>query len=706
MLVIPIIPPAAITHPVGPVVAAVARSYARRMKFAFPSLPPFAVVRTALRDAWPTLPPGALGFALRNTAASLLALYIAFRMNLDDPKWAASTVWIVAQGTRGMGLSKSQYRILGTAIGAAVALALTGAFAQTPELFLTALAAWIGLCAGVATFLRNFRAYAAVLAGYTAAIVAMDAASAPLHAFDIATARFLYVMVGILCAAAFETVFAPGSPLRDVRTRLARYLGRAVGVGAAALRREPNAAAVHRLFAEALDLDTAAEYAAAGAPPVRNAIGHLRAAAVGALSAHAAAQAIEAHAARSGDAPDPLVAEAARVLDGVAASGEAGPEMAVLRARVDDALHVEAAEPTGSDDSRLLTLDRLSTLLAGFDDAFANKARVDLPVPPPSRVRYAFHRDAVLACHNGIRAFIAVLAASAIWIVTAWPSGAGFVAITAVVGALFSTRPNSARAAIGFLKGTACAAVAGIVCNFILLPAVSGFETLAYIIGVFMIGTGLAMRHPRTAALGSAFAIFFWNFTSPDNTARIGDAAFLNSALSTLLGIAFGVLVFALVFPGDPGTSRRRLHRAVRRDLAAIARNPRGWSPSAWLSRTADRLGRELGFAGSLPQTLIERDMRDLLAIWGIGDSLLSLAELAAREPAARRAVAVVRGRAALADFARLERSCDMAARLLRRRVADLDSDGARALLRGVVLLRRIADAVAGHGHFLRGRRD
>ncbi|MBM2770303.1 FUSC family protein [Burkholderia anthina] len=676
------------------------------MKFALPSLPPFAAVRTALRDAWPALPPGALGFALRNTAASLLALYIAFRMNLDDPKWAASTVWIVAQGSRGMGLSKSQYRILGTAIGAAVALALTGAFAQTPELFLLALAAWIGLCAGVATFLRNFRAYAAVLAGYTAAIISMDAASAPQHAFDIATARFLYVVVGILCGAAFETVFAPGSPLRDVRARLARYLARAVAVGAEALRREPNGAAVHRLFAEALDLDTAAEYAAAGAPPVRNAIGHLRAAVLGVLAAHAAGQALDAHAARSGAVPDPLVADAARVLDGVAASGETGPDMAALRARVDDALRAEAAEPAGSDASRLLTLDRLDALLAGFDRAYASKARIDLPVPPPSRVRYAFHRDGVLAVHNGMRAFIAVLAASAIWIVTAWPSGAGFVAITAVVGALFSTRPNSARAAMGFLKGAACAAVAGVVCNFVLLPAVSGFEMLAYIIGVFMIGTGLALRHPRTAALGSAFSIFFWNFTSPDNTARIGDAAFLNSALSTLLGIAFGVLVFALVFPGDPGTSRRRLHRAVRRDLTDIARNPRNWSASAWLSRTADRLGRELGFAGSVPQTRIERDMRELLATWGIGDSLLSLAELAAREPAVRRAAAAVRGRVARADFARLERTCDAAARVLQRRVADIDSDGGRALLRGIVLLRRIADAAAAHGHFLRGHDD
>lgn len=542
-----------------------------------------------------------------------------------------------------------------------------------------------------------------MLAGYTAAIVAMDVVSAPLHAFDIAVARFLYVVVGILCAALFDTVFAPGAPLHDVRTRLARYLERAVALGAGALRREPNGAAVHRLFADALELDTAAEYAAAGAPPVRGAIGHLRAAALGVLTAQAAAQAIREHAARAHDASDPLVDEVARVLDGIAASGDAQPRMAALRARVGDALRAEAAAP---DTSRLLTLDRLAALLGGFERAFASQALLDRPELPPSRVRYAFHRDPVLAWHNGIRAFIAVLAASAIWIFTAWPAGGGFVAITAVVGALFSTRPNSVRAAIGFLKGSACAAVAGVVCNFILLPAVSGFEMLAYILGVFLIGTGIAMRHPRTAAMGSAFSIFFWNFTSPDNTTRIGDAAFLNSALATMLGIAFGALIFALVFPGDPGTSRRRLHRAVRRDLAEIARDPGAWHASAWLSRTADRLARELGFAGSLPQTLIERDMRDLLAIWGIGDSLLSLAELATREPVARRVAAVVRARVARADFTRLEQTCDAAARLLRGRMAARDGDAAQALLNGIVLLRRIADATAEHGGFLRGRRD
>jgi uncharacterized membrane protein YccC len=75
-------------------------------------------------------------------------------------------------------------------------------------LFLLTLAAWIGLCTGLATSQGKFRAYAAVLAGYTAAIIGLDAASAPLHAFDVALARFLNVVAGIL-AEAMLIILAP-----------------------------------------------------------------------------------------------------------------------------------------------------------------------------------------------------------------------------------------------------------------------------------------------------------------------------------------------------------------------------------------------------------------------------------------------------------------------------------------------------------------
>ncbi|KAA1016199.1 FUSC family protein [Paraburkholderia panacisoli] len=675
------------------------------MKLQTFELPDPAALRKVLRRSLESPSWVSIAFAVRTTAASLIALYIAFRMNLDDPKWAATTVWVVAQGNRGMSLSKSQYRILGTAVGAVVSLALVALFAQTPDLFVLALATWIGVCTGVATSSRNFRAYAGVLAGYTAAIIAVSAVSAPLHAFNIAVARFLYIVLGILVEATLTTLFAPGAPMREVREHLGRYLEQAANVCARTLRRDPDGAAIHRLFAGAMEFDTAAEYAAAASLTVRRRIGHLRAVAIAVLSQLATAQALSGQLAQRPDITDDLIEETARLLD-KAATDPAGltPAVAAMRSTVDSELLAEADASGDSCTPRLLVLNRLGLLLAALDEILIRTALLDRADAPPSRPDFAYHRDPVLAWHNGIRAFVAVLAASTFWILSAWPSGASFVTIVGVVSALFSTRPNSVTGALGFLKGAACAVLVAAVCNFVLLPAVSGFVLLAYIAGFFMVGTGLAMRNPRIAAIGSGFAIFFWNFISPDNSTRINDASFLNSALATLLGIAFSTAVFAILFPTDPKSIRVRLHRAVRRDLAEIARTPRKWNADAWLSRTADRLSRLLVIGSVVPRATRESDLRGLVAAWTIGDSLLAIHDFAAKHSTARRSVAAVLKRLHRADVTRLVSVCGAAARRLKRQGRELGDKDRRELLRGAILLQTIADTAKTHADSLRGR--
>ena len=56
----------------------------------------------------------------------------------------------------GLVLAKSFYRIIGTVIGAAVALVLIVLFAQERVLFLGGLALWIGLCTFGSQYARNF----------------------------------------------------------------------------------------------------------------------------------------------------------------------------------------------------------------------------------------------------------------------------------------------------------------------------------------------------------------------------------------------------------------------------------------------------------------------------------------------------------------------------------------------------------------------
>src|SRR5690242_19014767 len=64
-------------------------------------------------------------FAAKTTLSALLALLIAFTFNLDQPQWTLLTVFIVSQPRRdGMVSAKSFFRIIGTVVGAVMALLL------------------------------------------------------------------------------------------------------------------------------------------------------------------------------------------------------------------------------------------------------------------------------------------------------------------------------------------------------------------------------------------------------------------------------------------------------------------------------------------------------------------------------------------------------------------------------------------------------
>jgi uncharacterized membrane protein YccC len=705
-------------------------------------LPNRAPLGTRLFEALPKTSWSSVGFAVRTTVASLIALYIAFLIDLDDPKWAAMTVWIVAQGSRGMSVSKGQYRIAGTAIGAVVAITLIAVFSQTPGLFVVALAVWLGLCTGVATALRNFRAYGAVLAGYTAAIIGMDSVAAPEHVFDIAVARVIYILLGIIVEAVLTALLAPGTPLNDAQARLGGYIRQAAATCARALRGEANGVALHRLFASAVDLDAFAEYAAAGSADVRHKLGHLRAATAATLAQLAAAQSLREYLARgSRNTVGSLIDETQELLETIAAaSADKLPAVVSLLDQVEEAFSIEAKAVRESPSLELLLLDRLHALLTSLHEALVRQALLRQKDSPPSRLGFSFHIDPVTAVHNGVRSFLAVLAASACWIFTAWPSGPGFVTIVCVVCALFATRANAVAGGLGFLKGAAWAAVAAGFCDFVLLPAVSDFPMLALIAAFFMLGAGLAMRQPRTAASGASFAIFFWDLISPQNTSRIDATAFFNGALSLLIGMACGTVIFALVFPANPRATRTRLQRAVRSDLSRICHHPvQGSSEGAWLTRTADRLGRQLAASGSTADEQAEKEIRGMLAAWAIGNAAVALHGLAARHAPMQKPVAAVLRRLGDSDPVRLARVSRAYAGWLTRQArqqtnrqapgqaaaqtessseslsnSSSNSQGQRPahtannnegqeLLHGAVLLLTIAQAATAHADFLKG---
>ena len=136
-------------------------------------------------------------FAIRIWLAAIVALYVSFWLSLEAPSTALITVAIVAEPTRGQALEKAVFRVIATIIGVAVSIAITGLFSQTRDLLLIAYAGWMGLCVYVAGLLDGNRAYAAVLSGYTVALVAIQQIDNPEHVFEAGMMRGAGILVGI-----------------------------------------------------------------------------------------------------------------------------------------------------------------------------------------------------------------------------------------------------------------------------------------------------------------------------------------------------------------------------------------------------------------------------------------------------------------------------------------------------------------------------
>lgn len=139
-------------------------------------------------------------FSLRTTLAGIAALFTAMWLQLDVPRWAIWTVFIVSPPVRGNALRKTAARLVGTVIGCIVSVAVVGLFPQDRLPFYLVFSAWLGACAYWATLRRGYVSYAAILAAFTSAIIAAEVASAPLGVWRAAVDRGSATLLGTIFA--------------------------------------------------------------------------------------------------------------------------------------------------------------------------------------------------------------------------------------------------------------------------------------------------------------------------------------------------------------------------------------------------------------------------------------------------------------------------------------------------------------------------
>ena len=483
-------------------------------------------------------------FAVKTFAASLLALYISFWAGLDDPRWSFLTVFVVSQPDSGLVLAKSFYRILGTIAGLLVTIALVFGLAQYGELFVAALAVWIGFCTFAARAVRNFASYGFQLAGYTVAIVGIPAALAPSGAYPLVVARFTEIMLGIVCAALVSRLIL----VRELSPKLVELV-RALARRAENLTTvllDPNAdddrvAAERADFATAyFDVQAMQQSTYFESAEARVLDQPLRRLTQDAVELCAAAEVAASH---RGDLPSrpEMTPHGTSVSDTNESAADDGPIISAL---------VRAA------DERDLGLARakLSAQTEAFDRG------EELPRPA---IAGGLWSDPVSAALSGIRSALAVGITSVFWFATAWPTGPTAVVVAAVLCSLLASLEQPDKISMAAAATVLVAAVPVFATQFYLLPLAVDFPSMAVALAPLMLTCGFILAQPRIGALGLLSAVYFPFASNISNVTTYDAAAFLNSSLAVLVGIAFAVVLFATVFPETPAFAGRRFRRQV-----------------------------------------------------------------------------------------------------------------------------------------------
>lgn len=543
-------------------------------------------------------------FSANSFAAAFLALFIAFSIGLPQPYWAMTTAYIISQPLSGAVRSKAIYRVLGTMLGGAAAVAMVPNLVNAPVLLSLALALWVGGCLAVSLLDRTPRSYVLMLAGYTAAIIGFPSVARPEAVFDVAVARVVEISLGIICATLIHSLIFP-KPVGDVISRRARaWLNDADRWALDLLARRASAQTDDRLrlAAAASEIHLLTVHLPFDTSRLRETTGAVRAlhdrmlVLIPILSG--LSDRLEALA---GEGVEPPV-ESAAILTAVTDWIGAGALLAdtpALHARIDAA----RAAITGRAWGDLLVeslLMRVAQLIDALGDAHALMAHINAPdrVPPPGLAqviaaagRQRTHSDPGLALLSGAAATLAILLACAIWILGGWGDGTSAAITAAVFCCFFATLDDPAPAIAKFGMAALLSLPVSALYIFAILPMIDGFPLLVMVLAPPLLLLGLFMPDPRTAGAALGIILSLNNALALQANFVPDAASYFNVNLSQFVGMFAAIFVTRSIRSMSVEASAQRLLRRTWRALADLARADQAPPPADFAARLVDRLG-------------------------------------------------------------------------------------------------------------------
>lgn len=468
---------------------------------------------------WPS--PRALLTAFSGYLAVILALYVAFALDLPNPWWAMATVYL-AQPPRalvGAIWAKAFYRVVGTIVGMIASIVMIPNLANSPELMILALAGWVGLCVFGGVLDRTPRSYLFMLAGYTVVLIGLPAAARPEGIFDVAVTRAEEIIIGVLAPALVQSLLFPQSVAAVMAEKLDDVMRNARARISEGLRAPAPGSPPWHLAVQLTEVNLlAADWRFEGS------FSRFRQRALWALEERLITllplvTAVEDRLSviREVGGPD-LTALTSRIADWMVTADEAGAEAQELIAKEIKAVTPKLEPASNWTETVVASLTgHLTELVAIWQECMVLNAAMRAS---NARTRHgathliagarprALHVDRGIAFLSAAVAALTVIWVAAFSVAIQWEGAAFAVGTAALCCSLFATADDPTPIVKDLVFGFLIAMPLALFFAFVILPRIDGFVMLSVILFPIVTVLGVLLTYPKlfVKALGATVA--------------------------------------------------------------------------------------------------------------------------------------------------------------------------------------------------------
>lgn len=561
-------------------------------------------------------------FAFKTFIAGILALYIAFALDLAYPIWAIGTVFVIANPYTGMTASKSVFRVLGTVLGAAVTIIVTPVLIHTPWLFTVFLAIWVGICLYISLLDRTPRSYMFMLAGYTAVIIAFTIINniETATVFDLAIGRVIEISLGVLCSAVVMTAIYPMNIAPAVQSQVTKLLQDTDAVFDKIMRQF-----THDVEHESHQQDPVQQNYTQTFNAITRDIANLHVMAIHLSYERAKIRGITQplqemlHQLSMGVTNLVALSERMQQLNTLSPSAQ----HQLSRIHHDTVAFLKQQPDLSSTELNLLptyfetNFETLLSQVAPEQRILIASLKMDMrhyiqniraihliwgriqqgnyslpeSIIPLSTHYPRLHRDHGVAVRGGISAFLVVMLGTGIWILTGWKAGYMMAEMAAITACILTALDNPVPALKMFVRANVYAVLIIFIYSFGIFPMVTEFWQMTLVLAPFILFCLVLYPHPPLNAIGLPLIMGVIMGLNFHNRYSMDTVTFIDTSLGTVLGPIISILIISLVRSMSPDMSAQRILTAHYNAIRQALYLPYGVQFRIHLRQMLDRIG-------------------------------------------------------------------------------------------------------------------